>query len=79
MVLTVRDNGPGIAEGEQEQIFERFYRSDQGRSRAEGGSGLGLAIARQLAEAQGGQLTARNHPGGGAEFQLTFPMDQSGG
>ena len=79
MVLTVRDNGPGIAEGEQEQIFERFYRSDQGRSRAEGGSGLGLAIARQLAEVQGGQLTARNHPGGGAEFQLTFPLDQSGG
>jgi two-component system OmpR family sensor kinase/two-component system sensor histidine kinase BaeS len=74
-VLTVRDNGPGITESDQEQIFERFYRADQSRSRAEGGSGLGLAIARQLAEIQDGQLTVRNHPGGGAEFQLTFPLN----
>jgi len=74
-VLTVRDNGPGITESDQEQIFERFYRVDQSRSRAEGGSGLGLAIARQLAEVQDGQLTVRNHPGGGAEFQLTFPLN----
>jgi len=74
-VLTVRDNGLGITESDQEQIFERFYRADQSRSRAEGGSGLGLAIARQLAEVQDGQLTVRNHPGGGAEFQLTFPLN----
>jgi len=74
-VLTVRDNGPGITESDQEHIFERFYRADQSRSRAEGGSGLGLAIARQLAEVQDGQLTVRNHPGGGAEFQLTFPLN----
>jgi two-component system sensor histidine kinase BaeS len=74
-VLTVRDNGPGITESDQEQIFERFYRADQSRSRAEGGSGLGLAIARQLAEVQDGQLTVRNHAGGGAEFQLTVPLN----
>ncbi len=73
-VLSVQDNGPGIPEGAQEKIFERFYRADQSRSRAEGGTGLGLAIARQLAEAQGGQLTASNHPAGGAEFRLLFPI-----
>jgi two-component system sensor histidine kinase BaeS len=76
-VLNVHDNGPGIPEGAQEKIFERFYRADQSRSRAEGGTGLGLAIARQLAEAQGGQLTASNHPAGGAEFRLLFPIIQA--
>jgi two-component system OmpR family sensor kinase/two-component system sensor histidine kinase BaeS len=72
--LTVHDNGPGVSEAEQKLIFERFYRADQSRSRLEGGTGLGLAIARQLAELQGGQLSVSNHPGGGAEFQLTFPL-----
>jgi signal transduction histidine kinase len=73
-VLTVRDNGAGIPEDAQEKIFERFYRADHSRSRAEGGTGLGLAIARQLAEIQGGDLTASNHPDGGAVFQLSFPL-----
>ena len=72
-VLTIRDNGPGIPEEEQEQIFERFYRADHSRSRAAGGSGLGLAIARQLTEAQEGHLSVKNHPEGGAEFRLSFP------
>lgn len=73
-VLTIRDNGPGIPEEDREQIFERFYRADHSRSRAAGGSGLGLAIARQLAEAQDGHLTVKNHPDGGAEFRLSFPQ-----
>jgi signal transduction histidine kinase len=73
-VLKIRDSGPGIPEDAQEQIFERFYRADQSRSRAAGGSGLGLAIARQLAEAQDGRLSVSNHPEGGAEFQLSFPQ-----
>ena len=74
VVLTVRDNGPGIPEEAQQQVFERFYRADSSRSRTKGGSGLGLAIARQLAEAQDGNLVVRNHPDGGAEFQLYFPV-----
>ena len=73
VVLTVRDHGPGIPEAAQQQVFERFYRAEGSRSRTEGGSGLGLAIARQLAEVQGGNLVFRNHPDGGAEFQLCFP------
>jgi len=63
--LVVTDSGPGIPPEALAHIFERFYRADRSRSRAEGGSGLGLAIARQLAEAQGGTLTAANQPQGG--------------
>jgi signal transduction histidine kinase len=74
IVLSVHDMGSGIPEESQELIFKRFYRADQGRSRTEGGTGLGLAIARQLAEAQGGQLTAGNHLKGGALFKLTFNL-----
>jgi two-component system sensor histidine kinase BaeS len=69
-----RDNGPGIPSDATELVFDRFYRVDHSRSRAEGGTGLGLAIARQLAEAQGGELTASNHPDGGAIFELAFSI-----
>jgi signal transduction histidine kinase len=71
--ITVRDSGPGIPPEALPHVFERFYRADRSRSRAEGGSGLGLAIARQLAEAHGGSLTAANHPQGGAVFTLILP------
>jgi signal transduction histidine kinase len=71
--IAVQDSGPGIPPDALQQVFERFYRADRGRSRLEGGSGLGLAIARQLAEAHGGSLTAANNPEGGAVFTLTLP------
>ncbi len=72
----VHDSGPGIPEEALPHIFERFYRVDRSRSRAEGGTGLGLAIARQLAEANGGTLTAANHPQGGAVFTIRLPLDR---
>ncbi len=72
--LSLRDSGPGIPAEALPHVFERFYRADKGRSRAEGGTGLGLAIARKLAEAHGGRLTAANHPQGGAIFTLTLPL-----
>jgi len=75
--LTIHDAGPGIPAEALPHIFERFYRADKSRSRAEGGSGLGLAIARQLAEAHGGTLTAANHPAGGAVFTLLLPLSDS--
>jgi len=74
VTLSLRDNGPGIPDESLEHIFERFYRADRGRSRAEGGSGLGLAIARQLVEAHGGELNAANHPAGGALFLVRLPL-----
>lgn len=74
--LVVADSGPGIPPEALAHIFERFYRADRSRSRAEGGSGLGLAIARQLAEAQGGTLRAANQPQGGAAFTLRLPLGE---
>jgi signal transduction histidine kinase len=71
--IAIRDSGPGIPDEAFANLFERFYRSDRSRSRAEGGTGLGLAIARQLARAHGGDLTAANHPEGGAIFTLLLP------
>ena len=72
-VLTVTDEGPGIPEGEQTQVFERFYRSPAARGKP--GSGLGLAIVAQAAERHGGTVEAGTAPEGGAEIVLTLPGD----
>lgn len=73
-LLKIRDHGPGIPEEELERIFDRFYRTDKSREREKGGTGLGLSIARKLAQTHGGDLTAKNHPEGGALFTLSLPM-----
>jgi two-component system, OmpR family, sensor histidine kinase BaeS len=72
-VISVRDTGPGIQPADLPHVFERFYRADRSRSRAEGGTGLGLTIAQKLALAHGGRLEASNHPEGGAIFTLRLP------
>jgi signal transduction histidine kinase len=74
VLVRVHDSGPGIPAESLPYIFGRFYRVDKSRNRSEGGSGLGLAIARQLARAHGGDLTAANHPSGGAVFTLILPL-----
>ncbi len=71
--ITVSDTGPGIPPGQLEQIFERFHRLDQSRSRDRGGSGLGLAIARAITEAHGGNIHAESGPGDGATFHVELP------
>jgi two-component system, OmpR family, phosphate regulon sensor histidine kinase PhoR len=71
--IEVRDQGPGIAAEHLGRIFERFYRVDPARSRAEGGTGLGLAIVRHLVERHGGRVTARSQPGQGTTIELTLP------
>jgi two-component system sensor histidine kinase KdpD len=72
LVVAVTDAGPGIAAGEEEHIFEKFYRVDQ-RGK-QGGSGLGLTIARGIVEAHGGRIWAESVPGGGAAFRFTIPF-----
>jgi signal transduction histidine kinase len=70
--VSVSDNGPGVASDDLPQIFDRFWRSDSARTRESGGSGLGLAIAKELIEAQGGQITARNLPEGGLQVVISL-------
>ena len=74
VVISVRDNGPGIPEHALAHVFDRFYKADYSRSRSNGGTGLGLSIAKKLALSHGGDLTATNHPAGGALFTLSLPV-----
>jgi two-component system, OmpR family, sensor kinase len=75
--LAVRDHGPGLESGVEQQVFERFWRREGSRHRDDPGAGLGLAIVAAIAGAHGGRVEAANAPGGGAEFTLTLP-DQAG-
>lgn len=72
VILSVNDNGPGIPPEDLPHIFNRFWRGEKSRSRASGGAGLGLAIARQLVEAQGGEISASALPGGGLRVSCQF-------
>ncbi len=76
VVLTVTDSGPGIAAEHLPNLFDRFYRVDESRSRATGGSGLGLAITKQLIEAHGGSVDVTSTLGEGSVFTLRLPAQQ---
>jgi two-component system, OmpR family, phosphate regulon sensor histidine kinase PhoR len=71
--IEVRDTGSGIASPHLGRIFERFYRADPARSRAEGGTGLGLAIVRHLVERHGGSIGAESELGRGTTIHFTLP------
>jgi two-component system, OmpR family, sensor kinase len=72
--LTVADRGPGMTAEQASRAFERFYRTDDARTRARGGAGLGLAISASLAAAHGGEITVDTAPGHGAAFRLRLPQ-----
>jgi two-component system sensor histidine kinase SenX3 len=72
--ITVSDNGIGIPAGELERIFERFYRVDYGRSRANGGTGLGLSIVKHIAAIHGGDVAVWSQPGRGSTFTIKIPV-----
>ncbi len=74
-VITVRDHGPGIEDGTEEQIFERFWRQSSSRGRESGGAGLGLAIVAGVVAAHGGRAGAANDPEGGAVFTVALPVE----
>jgi heavy metal sensor kinase len=72
--ITVQDSGVGIAREDQGKIFERFYRVDKARSRAQGGTGLGLAIAQWIISQHHGTITVESRPGEGSTFRIELPM-----
>ena len=74
--VTVSDSGEGMASADLPQVFERFWRGGQARTRdedGERGAGLGLAIARGLVEAHQGRIEVSSRPGAGTEFSFTLP------
>ena len=71
--IRVSDNGIGIPPGELERIFERFYRVDYARSRANGGTGLGLSIVKHIAAIHGGDVTVWSQVGRGSTFTIKLP------
>ncbi len=74
--ISVQDNGSGIAAEEQDNVFEPFYRGNQGR-RFKQGMGLGLSIARDLVEAHGGWISLESEPGKGSHFTIHLPLVRS--
>jgi len=73
-VIEVCDQGPGIPAEHIPHIFDRFYRSDEARSREAGGAGLGLAISKRIIEAHEGQITVQSEVGQGTTFHLRLPL-----
>jgi two-component system sensor histidine kinase KdpD len=74
VIVTVADRGPGIPEGQEEAIFDRFHRAAP--DRPQGGVGLGLTICRGIVEAHGGRIAARNREGGGAVVRFSLPAGE---
>jgi heavy metal sensor kinase len=73
-VVDIRDTGIGIPAEDIPFIFERFYRVDKSRSRADGGSGLGLAICQHIAEVHGGKIDVESQVGTGSTFSIWLPL-----
>ena len=73
--VSVADTGPGIAEADQQRIFEKFYQADRTLTRESSGTGLGLSIARELTGLLGGRLTLQSTAGHGATFTLHLPVE----
>lgn len=76
VVLSVRDEGPGIGKEDRERIFEKFYRAPQVRKVS--GTGLGLSICKGIVEAHKGVIWAENHPDGGAQISIRLPVSSDG-
>jgi signal transduction histidine kinase len=75
-VITVSDDGPGIAPAERARVFGRFVRLDSDRARSGGGTGLGLAIVAEVVAAHGGTVTIDDRPGGGTKMTVALPQNK---
>ena len=76
MILSISDEGLGIPKKDLPEIFDRFYRVDKARSRAQGGSGLGLAIAKEIIKQHNGFIWAKSEYGKGSTFTIVLPYDK---
>jgi two-component system sensor histidine kinase KdpD len=74
VTVEVADRGPGVPPGQEEKVFEKFYRGQPGDGR---GAGLGLAICQGVVRAHGGRIWAQNLPGGGVAFLFTIPLTEA--
>ena len=73
--FTISDSGPGLAEEDQQRIFEEFVQTDDSVTREHGGAGLGLAISQNLAQLMGGMISVSSRIGRGTSFELTVPLE----
>jgi two-component system phosphate regulon sensor histidine kinase PhoR len=77
VLIEVRDSGPGIPAEHLDKVFQRFYRVDKARARAEGGSGLGLSIVEWAVSVHGGSVNLSCAPGQGCTFSIRLPLYRS--
>jgi two-component system sensor histidine kinase KdpD len=75
--ICVADTGPGLPAGSESRVFDKFYRAPAAAADGRRGVGLGLAICQAIVQAHDGRIIARNLPGGGAEFVISLPCEQT--
>ena len=74
--MSISDQGLGIPHKDLTHIFDRFYRVDKARSRAQGGTGLGLAISKEVIQMLGGRIWVDSTEGKGSTFYISLPFEQ---